>query len=429
MQQLETFGKEYEALKKLNVETVAIDTDDLAAAKALKNNKDGIKFPMPIVADPKLALFKRYRAYDDFENQPLHGTFLIDAQGKVRFQRMSADPFLDVEFIKSEAARVNRMLGQGQREETARGDAVALGDPAFAPYDEAVLPSKRLFGAIMSTVELLQDRGSESPPAAPSTVPDLPLDRPFARHGHRLQPLERKPAGSLLIHEIYRSLQGESTFAGLPCVFIRLTACNLRCTYCDTPHAFTEGQVLDLDSVFTRTLELGDELVEITGGKPLLQPEVYPLMTRLADAGKTVLLETRRRDRHCPVDARVRVILDIKTPGPGEVEANVWTNLDRLKAIDEVKFVICSRADFDWAAGIVRKARVERAVLSCSARRLARSSPPSWPVGSSRHLWRSGSSFSTTRYCGIPRRVGFEVSGTSARTHHHPSKGRRPIQY
>ena len=93
-------ARNIEALKKLNVETVAIASDDLDAAKALKNNKDGIKFPMPILADPKLELFKLYRAYDDFENQPLHGTFLIDAQGNVRFQRISADPFLDVEFIK-----------------------------------------------------------------------------------------------------------------------------------------------------------------------------------------------------------------------------------------------------------------------------------------------------------------------------------------
>ena len=101
-----------EALKKLNVETVAISTDDLEATKVLKNNKDGIKFPMPMLADPKLELFKRYRAYDDFEGQPLHGTFLIDAQGNVRFQRISADPFLDVEFIKSEAERVNRIVGK-----------------------------------------------------------------------------------------------------------------------------------------------------------------------------------------------------------------------------------------------------------------------------------------------------------------------------
>jgi peroxiredoxin len=112
MQQLQVFGKEYEALKKLEVETFAISTDDLDAAKSLKNNKDGIKFPMPIVADPKLELFKLYRAYDDFENQPLHGTFLVDIQGNVRFQRVSADPFLDVEFIKNEAVRVNRMLSQ-----------------------------------------------------------------------------------------------------------------------------------------------------------------------------------------------------------------------------------------------------------------------------------------------------------------------------
>jgi peroxiredoxin len=115
MQQLQTFGKEYEALKKLNVETIAIGSDDLDATKALKNNKDGIKFPMAALADPKLELFKLYRSYDDFESQPLHGTFLVDALGDVRFQRISADPFLDVEFIKAEAARVNRMLGQKKR--------------------------------------------------------------------------------------------------------------------------------------------------------------------------------------------------------------------------------------------------------------------------------------------------------------------------
>jgi len=110
MQQLQLFGKEYEAFRKHGIETVAISTDDLAAARELKNNKDGIKFPMPMLADPKLELIKRYRAFDDFESQPLHGTFLIDAQGNVRFQRISADPFLDVEFIRTEAERVDRML-------------------------------------------------------------------------------------------------------------------------------------------------------------------------------------------------------------------------------------------------------------------------------------------------------------------------------
>ena len=93
-----------------NTDLVAVSTDDLAATRALKNNQDGVKFPMPMLPDPKLELFKRYRAFDDFENQPLHGTFLIDAQGNVRFQRISADPFLDVEFIKTEAARVNRIV-------------------------------------------------------------------------------------------------------------------------------------------------------------------------------------------------------------------------------------------------------------------------------------------------------------------------------
>jgi peroxiredoxin len=112
MQQLQVFGKELDALKKLNVETVAIGTDDLEASKLLKNNKDGIKFPMPILADPKQEIFKRYQAYDDFEGQPLHATILIDAHGNVRFQRISADPFLDVEFIKTEAERVNRITGQ-----------------------------------------------------------------------------------------------------------------------------------------------------------------------------------------------------------------------------------------------------------------------------------------------------------------------------
>jgi 7-carboxy-7-deazaguanine synthase len=177
-------------------------------------------------------------------------------------------------------------------------------------------------------------------------------------HAHRLKPLERKPAGTLVIHEIYRSLQGESTFAGLPCVFIRLTACHLRCVYCDTPHAFHQGETLGLDEVVDRALQLGDSLVEITGGEPLLQSEVYPLMTRLADAGKTVLLETSGAIDTGRVDLRVRIILDVKTPGSGEVEANIWKNLDRLQPTDEVKFVICDRADFDWAVAVVREHRL-----------------------------------------------------------------------
>jgi 7-carboxy-7-deazaguanine synthase len=171
----------------------------------------------------------------------------------------------------------------------------------------------------------------------------------------RLKPLEGKPAGALVVHEIYRSIQGESTHAGLPCVFVRLTACQLRCGYCDTPHAFQEGTIMPLDDVVERAMALGDPLVEITGGEPLLQPEVLPLMTRLADAGRTVLLETSGACDIGPVDPRVRVILDVKTPGSGEVESNLWSNLPLLKPTDEVKFVVCDRADFDWSAARIRE--------------------------------------------------------------------------
>jgi 7-carboxy-7-deazaguanine synthase len=184
---------------------------------------------------------------------------------------------------------------------------------------------------------------------------------PSGSNAHRLEPLRGKPPGTLVIHEIYRSLQGESTFVGLPCVFVRLTACHLRCVYCDTPHAFHEGETLPLDDVVARALALGDSLVEITGGEPLLQPEVHPLMTRLADAGRTVLLETSGALDIAGVDRRVRVILDLKTPGSSESAANLWSNLALLAPKDEVKFVICDRRDFDWAiAQVVRHSLVDR---------------------------------------------------------------------
>src|SRR5262245_25290256 len=122
---------------------------------------------------------------------------------------------------------------------------------------------------------VLPDRGGDRVARVPIALAAAPPSVSGLAHERRLQPLEGKPGGSLLIHEIYRSLQGESTFAGLPCVFIRLTACNLRCVYCDTPHAFVQGEILDLDCVIARALDLGDQLVEITGGEPLLQAEVY----------------------------------------------------------------------------------------------------------------------------------------------------------
>lgn len=193
-------------------------------------------------------------------------------------------------------------------------------------------------------------------------------DATNAALSRRLAPLASKPSGSLLIHEIYRSIQGESTHAGLPCVFVRLTACNLRCGYCDTPHAFQEGSVWSCDDIFAEVVRLGDPLVEITGGEPLLQAEVLPLMSRLADAGRTVLLETGGACDIKPVDPRVHIILDVKTPGSGEVAANVWGNFAHLKTSDEVKFVVCDRDDFNWSVDVIRRERLcERASVLVSS--------------------------------------------------------------
>lgn len=178
----------------------------------------------------------------------------------------------------------------------------------------------------------------------------------------RLKPLVGKPDGTLLIHEMYRSLQGESTFAGLPCGFVRLTACHLRCRYCDSAHAFHRGVLMPLEDVVRQALELDDRLIEVTGGEPLLQPEVLPLLSRLADHGRTVLLETSGTIDTESVDSRVRIILDVKTPGSGEAAANFRPNLDRLKPIDEVKFVICDRADFDWSVQLIRSQRLAERV-------------------------------------------------------------------
>ena len=171
----------------------------------------------------------------------------------------------------------------------------------------------------------------------------------------RLTVLDDVPAGSLLIHEIYASIQGESTYAGLPCTFVRLTGCHLRCRWCDTPHAFVEGRPMTIDQVVGRVLELPPEMVELTGGEPLAQAGALDLMRRLADAGKRVLLETSGGLPIDEVDPRVVVILDLKCPSSGEEAANRYQNLQRLKPTDEVKFVVGDRADFDWAVAKVRE--------------------------------------------------------------------------
>jgi 7-carboxy-7-deazaguanine synthase len=159
----------------------------------------------------------------------------------------------------------------------------------------------------------------------------------------------------LTVNEIFHSIQGESTHAGRPCVFVRLTACDLRCSWCDTPYAFHEGRKMSVDEVVGRVREYGCDVVEITGGEPLLQKEVYPLMQRLVDEGRTVMLETggHLSVEHVPVPV-IRVI-DVKCPGSGESEKNHWPNLDNLRPTDEIKFVIKDRADYGYARDVVTK--------------------------------------------------------------------------
>ena len=173
-------------------------------------------------------------------------------------------------------------------------------------------------------------------------------------------------SGTLVVNEIYLSLQGESTFAGLPCVFVRLAACDLRCSYCDTAYAFTEGSKKSLEEVRAEVARLArpfDEvrgpksevrsyrlpLVELTGGEPLLQKDSLLLMRAVCDDGFTVLLETSGAHDIAPVDPRVRRIMDLKCPGSGEVMRNRWENLPHLKGTDEIKFVIATREDYEWA--------------------------------------------------------------------------------
>ena len=157
----------------------------------------------------------------------------------------------------------------------------------------------------------------------------------------------------LKIHEIFHSLQGESTRVGLPTVFVRLTGCPLRCGYCDTAYAFQGGANMSLEQILERVAGYGARYVTVTGGEPLAQKECIPLLEKLCDAGYSVSLETSGAMDTSKVDARVSVILDIKTPGSGEEKKNLWSNLDRIKPKDEVKFVLCGREDYDWARRVL----------------------------------------------------------------------------
>jgi 7-carboxy-7-deazaguanine synthase len=175
---------------------------------------------------------------------------------------------------------------------------------------------------------------------------------------HRVEFLDAVPAGELLVHEIYKSVQGESTFAGLPCVFVRLTGCSLRCKWCDTAHAFRHGERMTRAAVVERVLGFDCPLVELTGGEPLEQPAAVPLMAELCDAGKTVLIETSGAHDIGGIDPRVHVIMDLKCPDSGEEHRNFWPNLDRLKPTDQIKFVVASRRDWDWTEATVRRHRL-----------------------------------------------------------------------
>src|SRR6476659_9546660 len=154
---------------------------------------------------------------------------------------------------------------------------------------------------------------------------------------------------TLTVNEICPSIQGESTWAGEPCVFARLTFCDLRCNYCDTEYAFYEGKKQTLNQIADAVSAFRCPLVEITGGEPLLQKNVLPLMSILCDTGYIVLLETSGAHDISKVDLRVHRIMDLKTPGSGEVDKNLWSNIDHVNAGDELKFVMGSREDYEWS--------------------------------------------------------------------------------
>jgi 7-carboxy-7-deazaguanine synthase len=169
-------------------------------------------------------------------------------------------------------------------------------------------------------------------------------------------------ADALMINEVFYSIQGESTWAGLPCVFVRLTGCHLRCHYCDTEYAFHEGKRRSVDDLVAEVRRHDCKLVEVTGGEPLLQPNVHKLMSKLCDAGHTVLIETSGACHISQCDPRVIRIMDIKTPGSGEAARNIWSNIGHLTKQDEVKFVLTDRADYEWMRDVLAKHRLHERV-------------------------------------------------------------------
>ena len=176
--------------------------------------------------------------------------------------------------------------------------------------------------------------------------------------------LTGRGSGAILrVNEIFYSIQGESSYSGLPCVFVRLAECNLRCVYCDTAYAFHEWTEIPIDRVVEEADRYRCELVEVTGGEPLLQPGAITLMQQLIARGKKVLLETGGSLDISAVPAQVTIILDLKTPGSGMAQHNLWSNLDCLKPADQIKFVVCDRADYEWTREMIRQHRLDERFL------------------------------------------------------------------
>lgn len=164
----------------------------------------------------------------------------------------------------------------------------------------------------------------------------------------------------LVINEIFHSIQGESSFSGLPCVFVRLTYCNIRCSYCDTEYAFYEGTEMSVDDILHKVRSNDCKLVEITGGEPLFQPNVHELMKRLCDETYDVLLETGGSLDISTVDRRVKKIVDFKCPSSGMMKKNLWKNVEFLQKSDEVKFVIGTREDYEWSKKMIQDFAIEQ---------------------------------------------------------------------
>jgi 7-carboxy-7-deazaguanine synthase len=186
----------------------------------------------------------------------------------------------------------------------------------------------------------------------------------------------------LVINEIFLSIQGESTYAGRPCAFVRLTGCNLRCNYCDTEYAFYEGRKMTIPEIVAQLDTYDCNLVEITGGEPLLQDGVRGLIASLLAQGRTVLIETSGASDVSRLNPRVIKIMDLKCPGSGEAERNLWSNLEHLTSRDEVKFVLSDRADYEWARDVIKRynltSRVNAVLMSCAFNRLARADLAQW---------------------------------------------------